>query len=138
MEYHSTTPLPQTISNDTPAVNNVTTISKATVLNLISKFPFEELSLPTTVVSNDETQTIPFLEALGSSLITTLISLVPKPSSPEKLISSSTLSLPQTQPEQESPTTPRNTIICLANKEDYWLYEALTRNSVLPHSSSSH
>jgi hypothetical protein len=87
-------------------VENVITISKTTILDLISKFPFEEVSLPTTVVSNDETQTVRFLEALGSSLIRTLISLVPQHSSPRKLISSSILSPRLPQPEQESPTKP--------------------------------
>jgi hypothetical protein len=106
MDHHRfTTPPPQTVPNVPPAVGNVVTISKAAILDLISKFPFEEVSLPTTVVSNDETQTVPFIEALGSSLIKTLISLIPKHSSPRKLISSSTLSrLPQ--PEQESPAKP--------------------------------
>jgi hypothetical protein len=107
MEHHRfTTPPPQTVPNVPPAVKNVITISKAAILDLISKFPFEEVSLPTTVVSNDETQTVPFLEALGSSLIRTLISLVPNHSSPRNLISSSTLSPRLPQPEQESPTKP--------------------------------
>jgi hypothetical protein len=98
-----TTPPPQTVPDVPPTAKNVTTISKAAILDLISKFPFEEVSLPTTVVSNDETQTVAFLEALVSSLIKTLIPLVPAHSTPRKLISSSTSSPP---PEHKSPTKP--------------------------------
>jgi hypothetical protein len=106
MEYDPFTTPPQAFSNVPTSVEQVVKLSKAAILDFISKFPFDEVSIPTTFVSNEETQTIPFLEAFGSSLVGTLIRHVPKQSSPRKLLSSSTLSTHQPRPEQETPTKP--------------------------------
>jgi hypothetical protein len=106
MEYDPFTTPPQTFSNVPTSVEQVVKLSKAAILDFISKFPFDEVTIPTTLVSNEETQTIPFLEAFGSSLIRTLVRHVPKQSSPRKLLSSSTLSTHLPRPEPETPTKP--------------------------------
>ena len=106
MEYDPSTTLPQAFSSIPVSVGQVVKLSKATILDFISKFPFDEVSIPTTLVSNEETLTIPFLKAFGSSLIRTLIQNVPKQFSPQKLLSSSTLSTRQPRQEPETPMKP--------------------------------
>lgn len=98
-----TTPT-QSFSTVPFSAEQVVKLSKAAVLDFISKFPFDEVTIPTTVVSKEETQTIPFLEAFGSSLVRTLVHHVPKQSSPQKLLSSLTLSTHQPRPEGENLT----------------------------------
>jgi hypothetical protein len=103
---HVTTP-PQSFSSIPVSMENVIKLSKATILEIISNFPFEHVTIPTTHVSDNETETIPFLEALGASLIRTLIQHLPKQSSPQTLLLSSTRA-PNQQSEQETQTNPTN------------------------------
>ena len=85
-------------------------ISKAVILSMISQTPFDDIYVRKDLMTDDETNTVSFLEALGQALITVLIQHLPQKSSPKKLLSSSLFPPgPHLHSHQEvdTPTKPR-------------------------------
>ena len=85
-------------------------ISKSVILSMISQTPFDGIYIHKDLITDDETNTVSFLEALGQALVTVLIQHLPQKSSPKKLLSSS-LFPPgphlHSHQEADTPTKPR-------------------------------
>ena len=100
------TPQRQTPTGELDAVR----ISKVTILSMISKTPFDDIYVRKDLMTDDETNTVSFLEAIGQALITALIQHLPQKSSPKKLLSSSLLAFEPhlyVHQEADTPTKPR-------------------------------
>ena len=88
------------------AAEHLVRVSKSIIIAMIQNTPFEEILLPRHLVNDDPDNIVPFIEALGATLIKTMISKSPVKTSPQRLIVSLT---PHHDfpPEQETPTKPR-------------------------------
>src|SRR5947207_13303950 len=89
---------------------DVVRISKSVILSMISQTPFDSIYIRKDLMTDDETNTVSFLEALGQALVTVLIQHLPQKSSPKKLLSSSIFPpRPHLHSHQEvdTPTKPR-------------------------------
>lgn len=81
----STPPQSRTTTGEPDTVR----ISKTAILSMISKAPFEDIYIHKDLVTDDEADTVQFLEAVCQALIIALIQHLPEKSSPKKLLLSS-------------------------------------------------
>ena len=95
-----------------PTVDNIICISKNSVIRLIERIPFENIYLPRSVITDDESTTVSFLEEMGKELIKALITHCPPQSSPKDLIflSFSGIDMQSAPQEQDAPTKPRRKV----------------------------
>src|SRR5438552_9713171 len=66
---------------------DVVRISKAAILSMILKTPFDDISSRKDLATDDETTMVSFLEAIVQALIIALVQYIPQKSSPKKLLS---------------------------------------------------
>lgn len=92
-----------------PTVDNYVCISKSAIVRLIKRIPFENIYLPRSVVTDDESTTVNFIEEMTKELSKALITHSPPRTSPKKLISSSFsgIDMQSAPQEQDTPTKPR-------------------------------
>jgi len=98
-------------------------VSKAAILALISQTPFDEIYVQKDLMTDDESTTFFFLQAMGRALVSALIHNVPHQSSPQKLLlralvpSESGIHDPQGSPPTKLETRPEETpLSTLLNK----------------------